>query len=415
RQPFLNNQIPASMIDPVAQKLFASKFYPAPIYSGLRYNYLNTSHSYTDNDQGDIKIDYMINDKNHLWGSYSQGFQQIPGTNTFPLLGQSFNNSPFHGGLIDWTHTFSPTMVMDAKIGVNRILLHNGSVVAGVGNLAQQLGIADGNAHGAGLLALNFASGIANSLGSSDSEELFADTMLEPSMDLIVTHGRHVIHMGFNAQRQAINTYYAGNNGKFGLMDYSGRYTGGSNPAAPTSKGLSEADFFLGLPNTVGLGLSSGTWGQRSWVLGTYIQDSWRATNSLTLNLGLRWEYNQPWSEVFNRQANFSAFSGVEEFASGANMGVCPTLMAAGDCVVTNSGAVYNQYYKDFEPRIGFAWTPGFLGKTTVLRGAYTISSFLEGTGTNLRLPLNPPFQSEFESDYTTGTLGFFPGSTSDQ
>ncbi|MGH9449164.1 MAG: carboxypeptidase regulatory-like domain-containing protein [Terriglobia bacterium] len=415
RQPFMNNQIPASMLDPVAQNLFASKFYPTPINSNLQYNYLNTAHSFTDNDQGDIKIDYMINEKNHLWGSYSQGFQEIPGTNTFPLDGQSFNNSPFHGGLIDWTHTISPTMVVDAKIGVNRILLHNGSVVTGVGNLAEQLGIADGNAHGAGLLALNMASGIANSLGSSDSEEVFADTTVEPSLDVIVTHGRHVIHFGFNAQRQAINTYYAGNNGKFGLMDYSGQYTGGPDPSAPTSKGFSEADFFLGLPNTVGLGLSAGTWGQRSWVLGTYVQDTWRATNSLTLNLGLRWEYNQPWSEVFNRQANFSAFSGVEEFASGANMGVCPTLMAAGDCVVTNSGAVYNQYYKDFEPRIGFAWTPGILGKSTIVRGAYTISSFLEGTGTNLRLPLNPPFQSEFENDYTTGTLNFFPGSTSDQ
>lgn len=419
RLPFVNNQIPASMMDPVAQKLFASKFYPAPVNTALQYNQFNTSHSFTDNDQGDIKVDFVVNDSNHLWGSYSEGFQQIPGTNTFPLLSQSFNNSPFHGGVIDLTHTISPTMVVDMKMGVNRILLHNGANVVGVGNLAQQLGIGSGNVHGPGLLALNMASGIANSIGTSDSEELFADTTLEPEVDLIITHDRHVIHVGFNAQRQAINTYYSGNNGKYGLMDYSGQYTSGPNPTnltiAGSSKGFSEADFFLGLPNTVGLGVAGGTWGQRSWVLGTYIQDNWRTTRHLTLNLGLRWQYNQPWIEAFARQANFSPFSGVQEFASAANVGVCPLLMPAGNCVVTNSGAVYNQYYKDFEPRIGFAWTPGFLGKSTVVRGAYTISSFLEGTGTNLRLPLNPPFQSEFENDYTTGNLTYFPGSTTDQ
>src|SRR5579883_1467843 len=60
----------------------------------------------------------------------------------------------------------------------NRILLHNGGVVTGVGNLGQQLGIADANVHGPGLLGLNFTNGLASSLGASDSEQLFADTTL---------------------------------------------------------------------------------------------------------------------------------------------------------------------------------------------------------------------------------------------
>ncbi|MDE3179722.1 MAG: carboxypeptidase regulatory-like domain-containing protein, partial [Acidobacteriota bacterium] len=419
RQPFFDNVIPSNLISPVAAKLFASSLYPAPLNSAYQYNMLNTSHSYTDNDQGDLKIDYVVNDTNHVWGSYSQGYQQIPGSNSLKLLSQSFNNSPFHAGVIDWTHSFSPAVVSDAKIGVNRIYLHNGAVVTGVGKFAEQIGIADGNIHGPGLLALNLTNGFANSIGASDSEQLFADTTVEPIVDVIVTHNRHVIHVGFQAMRQAINTYYAGNNGKYGLMNYTGQYTSGPNPTdlkiSGSSKGLSEADFVLGLPNTVGLGVSAGTWGQRSWVLGTYIQDNWRTTNNLTLNLGLRWNYNSPWAEVFNRQANFSPFSGVQEFASGSNVGACATLLGAGNCVVSNSRAVYNAYWRDFQPRIGFAWTPGFLGKSTVLRGAYTISSFLEGTGTNLRLPLNPPFQSEFENDYTTGTLTYFPGSNSTQ
>lgn len=414
RQPFVNNQIPMNLLDPVAQKLFASSFYPAPSGSNLLHNNLYSTRNETRTDQGDLKIDYVVNNNNHLWGSYSDSFQQIPTTNSFLLLGQSFNNSPFHAGVIDWTHTFSPSLVMDAKMGVNRIYLHNGSSTAGVGNLGTELGIGNGNVHGPGLLAINFSSNTSN-IGASDSEELFADTTLEPTVDFIWTRGRHVIHMGFEAMDHEINTYYAGNNGKFGLMDYTGQYTCGPDPTATGCKGYSDADFFLGLPNTVGLGVSAGTWGQRSWVYAPYVQDDWRVTQNLTLNLGLRWEYNQPWYEVFNRQANFSPISGVEEFPSQSVEGVCPALLGSSNCVVGNSRALYNTYKKDFEPRIGFAYSPGFLGKTTVLRGAYTISSFLEGTGTNLRLPLNPPFQSEFENDYTTGTLPYFPGSTTDQ
>lgn len=416
RTAFPDNKIPAGMIDPVAAKLFSNSLYPSAVNGNPNLNAFNTAHTFTDNDQGDAKVDFMVNERNHIWGSYSQGFQQIPSTNSVQLLSQGFNNSPFHGGVVDWTHTFSPSMVMDARMGVNRILTHSGSITPGIGNLGQQLGIADANVHGEGLLALNFNTGIYSSLGASDSEELFADTTLEPTVDFIITHGTHSVHAGLQILREDINTYYAGNNGKFGLLTYSGNYTGGPDPTALTKNtGLGIADFMLGLPNTVGLGVAAGTWGQRSTVLAPYVQDDWRATQRLTLNLGVRWNYDSPWVEVFNRQANFSPFSGVEEFPSGGLPGICPSLLSPGACVVTNSRALYNAYWKDWQPRIGFSYQPGFLGKTTVVRGAYTISSFLEGTGTNLRLPLNPPFQSEFEQDNLTGTAPYFPVSTTDQ
>ncbi|HEX5483080.1 MAG TPA: carboxypeptidase regulatory-like domain-containing protein [Terriglobia bacterium] len=410
RQLFPNNVIPASMIDPAIGNLFASGLYPAPVNGNLQNNALNSSASHTNSDQGDIKIDYTASEKDHIFGRYSQGMQDIPGTNSVVLLGDTFNLSPFHGAVIDWTHSVSPTVVSDARIGVNRILLHNGANVPGVGNLADKLGIANGNVHGPGLLGLNFPTSFIRNMGQANSEQLFADTTIEPMEDLIITHGRHTIRTGFEYMRHAINTYYAGNNGKYGFLAFNGQYTSGPVPGAGV--GLPGADFVLGLPYDVGLGLSSGTWGQRSNVFGPYIQDDWRATDKLTLNLGVRWEYNSTWSEVFSRQANFSPIAGVEQFQSGANMGICPEELGAANCVVTNSGGVYNPYWRDWEPRIGFAYN---FGKSTVLRGAYTISSFLEGTGTNLRLPLNPPFQAEFENVYTTGSFLTFPGSTVDQ
>ena len=86
-----------------------------------------------------------------------------------------------------------------------------------------------------------------------------------------------------------------------------------------------------------------------------------------------------PWVEVYDRETNFGLFSGA------------PLLPGQNG----NSRALYNTYngIGNYQPRIGLAWTPG--GGKTVIRAAYTLSSYLEGTGTNLRLTINPPFSSE--------------------
>src|SRR5712664_3967293 len=154
-----------------------------------------------------------------------------------------------------------------------------------------------------------------------------------------------------------------------------------------------------GCPQNIQRGIAGVGWGQRSTVFAGYVQDDWRVTNNLTLNLGLRYEAHTPWVEQNNKQTNYGLFTGDIELA-GQN---------------GNSRALYKAQYGpvDFQPRVGFAWTPGVLGRKTVLRGAYTVSSYLEGTGTNLRLPLNPPFTSpEFETDYHDSNL---PATTTEQ
>jgi hypothetical protein len=100
----------------------------------------------------------------------------------------------------------------------------------------------------------------------------------------------------------------------------------------------------------------------------------------------MRWEYTSPVVEVVDRQANFELFSGRELFAGRDG----------------NSRALYEPFYKGFEPRIGFAWT---LGDRFVIRAGYGITQYMEGTGSNLRLPLNPPFFAEADVTYdlTTG------------
>ncbi len=158
----------------------------------------------------------------------------------------------------------------------------------------------------------------------------------------------------------------------------------------------------LGLPQDVGRGTSTGGWHQRDWLYAGFVQDDWRATDNLTLNLGLRYEARTPWTETNGRQDSVNIFTGAIQFSGN-------TPVPAG---VVGSNGFSNALYKsdygllDFQPRIGFAWSPKSMGGKTVVRGAFDVSSYLEGTGTNLRLTQNPPFtppQVE-ASNVATGT-----------
>jgi len=399
RTPFPNNQIPLSMFNVVTKNLFGNQtVYPLPSLSQnvvTDANYFYTSSSYVKSDQGDIKLDYKATDKDDLSARYSNGRQDQPGVNSAPFLYNSFNIAPFQNGVINWTRTISPRLVNEARVGVNNLMLNNGGADKGLGNIAQNLGMQNS---GPGLLSITgfaYTAGLGNA--NIGTQQLFATTTYHYADNLTVTRGRHMMKMGANVLREQQNFFYAGNNGRTGYMDFNGRFTA-ANAISPAGKQVGEADFILGLPDSYGRGLSNGTWGQRATIWGIYFQDDWRVTNSLTLNLGLRWEYHTPIVEVENRQVNFGLFSGQLEYA-GQN---------------GNSRALYNPYKKDFQPRLGFAYTPDILGKKMVVRGAYTISSYLEGTGTNLRLPLNPPLAAETTTLYNTPAFTL-PGSTLDQ
>ena len=397
RAPFANNQIPLSMFSNVAKNLFNSPdLYPQPLSSAIRFNQFNSQSSKINSDQGDFKLDWKITSRDDFSGRYSNGRQDTPTINSMPLVYNAFDTAPFANGVLNWTRTISPTLVNEARVGVNNVTRNNGGEDKGLGDIAQKLGIAGVPT---GLLSLQGWNYISN-FGSANigTQQLFANTTWHYADNLTIIHGRHMIKTGGQLMRQWANVFYAGNNGRTGFINFNGQYTRGPNGKSPTSGAVPEADFVLGLPNDLGRGLQSGTWGQRKTIYGLYVQDDWRVNNSLTLNIGLRWEYHTPLVEVNDRQSNFGLFSGQLELAGKDG----------------NSRALYNPYKKDFQPRVGFAWTPMQANRKLVLRGAYTISSFMEGTGTNLRMPLNPPFATEFEAIYQTAVSNL-PNSTLDQ
>jgi Carboxypeptidase regulatory-like domain/TonB dependent receptor len=389
RQLFPNNVIPGVMLSPVASALFGSSLYPAAINTQLQNNSVNISNSAFNEAQGDLKVDFKASQKDNISYRFTRAYQNNPSNNSQELLSNGYATTPIYNTVGDWTRTIGNNLVNDARIGWSHITLNSGnSFASGVGQFGNTLGIGNGNPGSLpGLLALQFSNSAVGNIGASEQTQSFDDHVWQFEDAVSWTYGRHNFKFGGQLWRQIIKTFYAGNNGELGLMDFNGQFTEGTTN--PSGTGDGGADFFLGLDSQYGRGVSTGkTWQQSSNVIGIYAQDTWRITDRLTLNLGLRYDAHSPWVEANDQQANYNFATGNVDLAGKGGA----------------SRALYDGTYggKDFQPRIGFAWTPAALGDHTVIRGAFTISSYLEGTGTNLRLPLDPPFTpAEINANYS--------------
>ncbi|MGB0024427.1 MAG: TonB-dependent receptor [Candidatus Sulfotelmatobacter sp.] len=399
RPQFTGNIIPAANLDPVFTALVTNPLYPKSVLT-LSNGFgqaINTTGNQYNSDQGDIKVDYNFSDKDHLFARYSKGDQYDPATNSVALLGNTVNEAYLQNGALNWTHTFSSSLMNEARFGKNYVKLPHGITTfdPSVGALGNKIGIADGNPTGinglpelgfSGGSVTNISTGTLNNLGAAGVVEKFSSTVTQFDDVLIYTHGRHVIKTGFQLNRYNINVFYTGNGGELGVelfgLGPGGNYSGNGTGGDPS------ADWALGLPEDVGRGTSSGGWRQRDWLFAGFAQDDWRITDRLTLNLGLRYEARTPWTELNNRQAAVNIQTGALEFVGNTPV---PTGAVGSNGF---SRGLYNSDYglPDFQPRIGFAWSPALWEGKTVVRGAFTISSYLEGTGTNLRLTQNPPF-----------------------
>ncbi|MGB6131452.1 MAG: carboxypeptidase regulatory-like domain-containing protein [Acidobacteriaceae bacterium] len=393
----------------VFQNLLSSPYYPSVsslTNSTILNNFVFSTRTPLNVDQGDARVDWNISPENHLFARYSQELQQNNPVNS--LLSISVNNgqADIQSGVIDWTHTFNSHLVNDGRFGVNWVqLLNNSSATPGVGNLGQTLGIPNGNEGGEGLLEIDL--GPSSGVGGAGNIQNWSDTIIQGSDNLTLTHGRHVIQAGFQFMRERMDDFYAGNAGILGDRYFGGNFTG-----------TPDTDFYLGMLNTsaqyfpsITGGTGEPAWGQRSSIFGIYGQDNWQAMPGLALNFGVRYQAHTPWTEAHGEQLNYNPVSGQPLYPAGSALPsiTFPGLPAAAD----SNQALYNGYYglADFEPRLGFAYTTdGGRGKT-VIRGAYTLSDYLEGTGNALRPTLNIPFNIQMQLDNfcSGGTAGCNP------
>jgi Carboxypeptidase regulatory-like domain len=410
RTPFPGNIIPASMISPVAKALFASPLYPKTINNNLTNNAIQLKGNAFNADQGDAKVDYRLSSKDMISGRFTRAFQIDPSTNSQLLLANGQATAPIWSTVADWTRSIRSNLINDARFGWSHITLDNGPVWdKSVGAFGPTIGIPNSNPAGLiGLLGLDFGGGTPTSpgngtltnLGNSTVTQSFDSKVYQADDSVTWIRGRHTLKFGGEYMFDRIHVFYSGNSGELGGMVFGPNFTGSSATSPLKNTGEGMADFFLGLPTAFGRGLSSGSWEQTSNVISAYGQDTWRVSDHLTLTLGLRYEAHTPWVEKNNQETNFNPQTGQVQYAAQAGA----------------SRALYNGVYggRAFQPRLGFAWTPARFNGRTVVRGAFTVSDYLEGTGTNLRLPINPPFNGgagsgEFETKYLLQPL---PGST---
>ncbi len=359
--------------NPAAQYLFAHpELYPLPNVpsANIVNNFQGSSAQAVRNDQGDIKIDGKLTAKDTLSGRFSigresSGYSRV----SLPTDTPSNNSDPYTGFVVNYTRVITPSLVNEARAGFGRTRYTNVAT-----DIAGQLGLT-GNAKlgipgtqvAPGITTLDASSSSVQAIGggSGGANGVQSDSIVNAYIygdNLSWQRGRHNIRLGGQAIRYQANRNYSGNDGARGFFSY--------------NVGDAWGQFLTDKASAYGQGSYNDEWGQRQWRDAIFVQDDWKATPNLTINLGLRWEWDQPLYEVHNKQTNINLTTGAIEFA-GQN---------------GNSRALFNDFWNGYMPRLGFAYSPPNFNGKFVVRGGYGITNFYEGTGANLRLPLNPPY-----------------------
>jgi len=371
------NQVPVSAVNPVAKALVALPAFQSEMST---LNYFESG--YTHNYQGDLKIDWQPSDKDHVMGRYTQMYTHLIQSNGTDVLTPNLERQyPLTNVVGDYVRTFTPTLINDLRIGAQDFPANDQIYTSAVnGNINSQIGLQDVPVNV--LPAMNFGYGPSQGIGGSDGPEIFHDTTKQISDDMTWTRGRHSVHFGMEWLHYAMNDTYAGNNGEAGVWTFNGQYSGNGSV-----QGLAYADFLLGLPEQVGVGQPIHFHLVNSLGAG-YVQDNYQVSPNLTLNLGLRYEVVTPRRDrVKDNNINFDLVTGTPEV-----------------------GTSYNTYkgIGDWQPRFGFAWQPGF-APHTVVRGAYDISSFMEGNGISNMNVINPPNSILINQFNTSGANVNYP------
>jgi hypothetical protein len=379
--PFPNNQIPLNRISRTALAILNdTQNYPLPnrSVSGVTGNYVGETLFKIRAHQGDLRLDWNASPGDKLWGRFSFAtYTDERDKQAFPLVFATRNDQPFSNVGFNWNHAFGPSLINEVLIGYSdTTVVAETYDWAGVGAANAKYGIAGGQPID-GLSQIQWGGGLTLPGAIATDSDTHAKTY-QINEKLTWLKGRHAFKFGGQFLRYDQRRFYAGNNGLLGFIGFGATFTG-----------YAFSDFLLDDVSSKGRGGGdpNDPWTHLQNRIGLFVQDDFKVKSNLTLNLGLRWAYTSPLVEKDNRQSNFDLQTGQQIFAKDGSI---------------EDRALYKPYYSGWEPRIGFAWTAS---DRLVFRGGYGISQFMEGTGANLRLPMNPPdfFESQVAFDRTTG------------
>lgn len=367
RTAFAGNVIPPDRIAQVAKTVL--NYLPAPTSAGASQNYTHSDANPLANTVWTLRIDHSFSAKSRIFGMYSgrDNTRYTSAGRAYPAPADSNGwNQDFitHYARIGWDYTFTPTLLNHLNIGFNRTnsLNYTDSALAGLTQNTDwdvKLGIL--GASGINFPNFSFGEGIRTMGRTNNSDNV--DNGWRFNESLMWVKGRHNLMVGADVRRQLYSRI--GQGAQSGVFNFARNQTAASQ-ALSAASGNGFASFLLGAVGTANLYRTSH---YPRWLSGYYavfVQDDFKVTKSLTLNLGLRYNLDSPRLESFNDTSNFSPT------APNPAAGNRPGALVFGTTCNCNTRWA-ETYHKAFSPRLGFAWSPTALHNWTVLRGAYGI------------------------------------------
>lgn len=413
----LLNIIPTSRLDPNAVKLLS--VYPAQTSSGLANNFANYVPIEDKNtNTWDIRIDENINPGNSLFGVYDRSLFSVDVPSNLPGVavgetGGRHDNLPAYAWAVGYTHVFTPTLTNDLHVGMVHSDKLQESFYGDTFGIPAQYGIQGVQqvANNGGLPPITI-SGLTHIGVGNYTPTLQYVWSIEGADNVTKVYRNHTFKAGLQIDDLEGNISQPPQ-GR-GDFNFNGQYSDIPNKNSslngigdllltPMASSLSPTD--SGVNNVGGMSSFSGSniaaTDDHRWYWGVYGQDDWKVTRSLTLNLGLRWDYFTPYSETNGRQANFipEGGNGPTGIYYMSKQGCAVPRSAAFDALLTSSNITLdcvssttlgNAQATNFAPRVGLAER---LTQKLVVRGGYgTAYGALGNLGYGGTLGTNYPF-----------------------
>jgi hypothetical protein len=360
-------------LNPISKRLL--DFYPqpntAPSGAGsLNYSaalaiglvdtqyHIRTDHHLSSRDIVTARVSRNNNDQNYIINRF--GGPYIPG---FSLP----NPEKTIHGTVGYLRTFGPALVNEFRIGVNR---YANNLANGDATTPTAVGLPNGNEIANGIPSITFAGAAIEPLGGLawfNREQNELTTMVSDAVSY--TAGRHGLKFGAEVTRLQFNTRGASN--QRGAIAFDGSRNGLIPRLSGNERAGALADFLLGLPYEASIVVGQFGRGYRQGQFALFAQDSWRATSKLTVNLGIRYDYSAPWTEVNRKLSNLT---------SGGSLGVGQQL--------------YKPDRNNFGPRLGLAYDLSGAGRTVVRAGFSILYETLLQANSVQQVENNPPFSA---------------------
>jgi hypothetical protein len=371
--PFPGNRIPASRLNPVSVK-YQDRFWPLPnfgdpnVFTAQNYRE-QRSRAFDTNTYWTTRLDHRFSEKSFVFGRYTWNrTYNRPFESNLPTVGQLWQVRDTRAINLSYTHTFTSNLVSESRWGYAwNNNPRNGPIVGS--ELVRELGLTglvDNIPNINGLLDVSFAGlGITRVTQTQWRHPGFLNFAQQIQQHLNWYRGKHAVKGGFQFSRVNFQDQQA-NDALFGRLSFSNRFTG--HPYA---------DFLLGAPTNLNRGFPPVLQDRTRWAYEFFITDDWKVTQTLTLNIGLRYEVKPGYSEAQGMQALFDIGSGSIVVPDGALRQVSPLVPAGYVPIVEASSLGYHPRtlirtdWNNWAPRLGLAWRP--FGPNTVFRAGYGI------------------------------------------